>query len=76
MSSFWRATNQSYLKYLNVASAMVRRALKEPMKTKSKYLDDAAFSTNKTGADGKVSERGSYSVVSSVHLVLLSLELA
>lgn len=58
MSSFWRASNQSYLKYVNIASALVRRVLKEPFKTRSKPLDDAQFSGAKIGPDGKVAERG------------------
>jgi hypothetical protein len=57
MSSFWRASNQSYLKYVNIASAMVRRVLKEPFKTRSKALDDSQFSGAKIGADGKIAER-------------------
>ena len=36
MSHYWRANNMSYLKYVNIASALVRRVLKEPFKTKAK----------------------------------------
>ena len=60
MSSFWRASNQSYLKYVNIASAMVRRVLKEPFKTKSKFLDDTQFQGARIGPDGKVVERSTY----------------
>ena len=43
MSHFWRASGMSYLKYVNIASAMVRKVLKEPFKSKSNGLDDALF---------------------------------
>lgn len=60
MSSFWRASNQSYLKYVNIASAMVRRVLKEPFKNKSKPLDDTQYQGARIGPDGKVAERSTY----------------
>jgi len=57
MSHYWRASNMSYLKYVNLASAMVRRVLKEPFKTKAKNLDDALFTSVKMTPEGKVAEK-------------------
>ena len=49
----------SYLKYVNIASAMVRKVLKEPFKAKSKGLDDALFTSVKIdAATGKAAEKG------------------
>ena len=44
----------TYLQYVNIASVLLRRVIKEgPLKTKAQQQDDVAFKTVTRVADGK-----------------------
>lgn len=45
MVQYWRAAGMTYLKYSNLSAELLRRVLKEPMRTKA--LEKASFSMTK-----------------------------
>lgn len=56
-SSYWRVAGYSYLKYSELCAQMVRSALKEPLKSKSKSRD-AVYFRSAQWQDGKPIKQG------------------
>lgn len=61
-TTFWRLAGMSYVQYVNRASSAMRKALKEPAKTKA--MANETFSYN--SAIWEAGEMGSKSRVASV----------